>query len=317
MTPRTAATPLMISFATRFSSTYCTWPHVENFWASSPLLHEALSRSRFAPHEEGHDGGPPPIRTRLNIRGILSCPPKYRRALKEANLLVDRTCAILTAATEAGITEWALENPCDRAYRSHTAGAVTYLLTRGTDPYGKCQPSSNSPGLPLAIWLRFPCVTSLPIGKSIPASSSRRAFSVSSSLMGSCAHTSPTTREQAAPSITASGIPPRRQHTHTLASSTYIVGAGLLSHLSDDSNRNDYHVHSPRRTQVCEPANPNGTTTAAPLPAAASAQAAGHRVHGAPAMTHPAATPRPETATSERPHNTSMPRAAETRMGGG
>jgi len=72
-----------------------------------------FSIARFAPHVEGRDGGPPPIRTRQHIRGIPNCPTQYRKSLREANVLVDRTCSILKAATEAG-SEWALKNPCDR-----------------------------------------------------------------------------------------------------------------------------------------------------------------------------------------------------------
>ena len=76
----------------------------------------------------------------------------------------------------------------------------------------------------------FPCpcvISRLPIGRNIPAFSSHRAFNVSSSSMGSGVRTSPTTRERAAPSKTASGIPPLRQHTLANSTSTW-DGAGLL-----------------------------------------------------------------------------------------
>ena len=179
-----------------------------------------FSIARFAPHEEGHDGGPPPIRTRLHIRGIPNCPPKFRRKLKEANLLVDRTCAILTAATEAG-SEWALENPCDRGLPVAHGGRRDLFADPRHGSIWQMPASSSSPGLHLAIWSRFPCVISLPIGRNIPAFSSHRAFNVSSSSMGSGVRTSPTTRERAAPSKTASGIPPRRQHTRGSSTSTW------------------------------------------------------------------------------------------------
>ena len=113
--------------------------------------------------------------------------------------------------------------PVTEAYQSHTADAATYLLTRGTGPYGRCRPSSSSPGLHLAIWSHFPRVISLPIGRNIPAFSSHRAFNVSSSSMGSGVRTSPTTRELAAPSKTASGIPPLRP-----SRIQHLLGAGLL-----------------------------------------------------------------------------------------
>ena len=105
----------MIFCETKFSSTFSTLYRVGSSWASSPLRRAVLaliSIARFAPHVEGHDGGPPPIQTRQHIRGIPNCPPQFRKSLREANVLVDRTCSILKAATEAG-SEWALENPCD------------------------------------------------------------------------------------------------------------------------------------------------------------------------------------------------------------
>ena len=184
------------------------------------------------------------------------------------------------------------------AYQSHTADAATYLLTRGTGPYGRCRPSSSSPGLHLAIWSHFPCVISLPIGRNIPAFSSHRAFNVSSSSMGSGVRTSPTTRERAAPSKTASGIPPLRQHTLANSTSTW---------------RRPFIIYATPRTEMTTSRTLQDLLRSSPLtpperlrwrlyPPQPQHKQPGTVYTAHPTMKHPAATPRaqPEAATSER-----------------
>ena len=72
-----------------------------------------FSVSRF--FKEASDGqpGPPAIRTRTHPEGITNVPPDHVKELRLANLLVTRTCRLLTAATEVG-SEFILENPADR-----------------------------------------------------------------------------------------------------------------------------------------------------------------------------------------------------------
>ena len=237
-----------------------------------------FSIARFAPHEEGHDGGPPPIRTRLHIRGIPNCPPKFRRKLKEANLLVDRTCAILAAATEAG-SEWALENPCDRGLLVAHGGRRDLFADPRHGSIWQMPAIIELSRLASCHMVTFPmCHFSADWQKytSLLFTPGLQRFLELDGIR--CTHQSHNKRaggaiENGRWNSTAAAAYPREFNIYL---------AQALYHLSDDSNRNDHHTHSPKLTQVSEPANPSGTTTVAPLPAAASAQAAGHRVHGAP-----------------------------------
>ena len=72
-----------------------------------------FSVARLIRSTQSPDGGPPPIRTRLAIRGLPKVPPQHRRELTKANAIVARTSAILHAAAESG-SEFIIENPADR-----------------------------------------------------------------------------------------------------------------------------------------------------------------------------------------------------------
>eukprot|EP00965_Chrysotila_dentata_P182292 6019941-Pleurochrysis_carterae.AAC.1 len=65
-------------------------------------------RSSFSP-----DGGPPVIRSREHPLGLPNVSPAHARELAEANAIVHRTAAILTAACDAG-AEYILDHPADR-----------------------------------------------------------------------------------------------------------------------------------------------------------------------------------------------------------
>eukprot|EP00965_Chrysotila_dentata_P039182 1302415-Pleurochrysis_carterae.AAC.1 len=41
------------------------------------------------------DGGPPPVRDRDHIMGLDTVPPQHQRELEQANILVERTAALL------------------------------------------------------------------------------------------------------------------------------------------------------------------------------------------------------------------------------
>ena len=56
--------------------------------------------------------GPPPVRNRENPRGIPGLGPLHAKEVKRANIIIARTCAILTAAANVG-TEFIIENPAD------------------------------------------------------------------------------------------------------------------------------------------------------------------------------------------------------------
>jgi len=193
-------------------------------------------------------------------------------------LLVDRTCAILTAATEAG-SEWALENPCDRGLPVAHGGRRDLFADPRHGSIWQMPAIIELSRLASCQMVTFPmCHFSADWQKytSLLFTPGLQRFLELDGLR--CTHQSHNKRAGGAiengkwNSAAAAAYP--REFNIYLAQAFY--------HLSDDSNRNDHHAHSPKLTQVCEPANPSGTTTAAPLPAAASAQAAGHRVHGAP-----------------------------------
>ena len=81
-----------------------------------------FSIARFLSSTSSNDGGPPPVRyrSRGQVSGRLDCPAAHRRELREANTLVQRMCAILRAAADAG-SEFAIENPADHGDPSHPA----------------------------------------------------------------------------------------------------------------------------------------------------------------------------------------------------
>ena len=64
------------------------------------------------------DDGPPVVRDRANIRGIPNVPAKHLRELRQANAIVARMTALLTAAFAAG-TQYIIENPADRGDPAH------------------------------------------------------------------------------------------------------------------------------------------------------------------------------------------------------
>ena len=59
------------------------------------------------------DGGPPLVRTREHIRGLPDVPGKHKRELLNANAIVSRLCALLSAGFSVG-TQYVVENPADR-----------------------------------------------------------------------------------------------------------------------------------------------------------------------------------------------------------
>ena len=72
-----------------------------------------FSISRFFKSATSPDGGPPPVRTRVEITGCRFLPSKHRAELERANNVVNRMCALLLLAHRAG-TEFIIENPADR-----------------------------------------------------------------------------------------------------------------------------------------------------------------------------------------------------------
>ena len=72
-----------------------------------------FSISRFFKSATSPDGGPPPVRTRIEIMGCRFMPSKHRAELERANNVVARMCALLVLAHRAG-TEFIIENPADR-----------------------------------------------------------------------------------------------------------------------------------------------------------------------------------------------------------
>ena len=72
-----------------------------------------FSISRFFKSATSPDGGPPPVRTRIEIMGCRFLPSKHRAELERANNVVARMCALLVLAHRAG-TEFIIENPADR-----------------------------------------------------------------------------------------------------------------------------------------------------------------------------------------------------------
>ena len=68
-----------------------------------------FSISRFFVSKSSKDGGPPPVRTRLEILGRRFMPNKHRAELDRANDVTGRMCALLLLAHRAG-TEYIVEN---------------------------------------------------------------------------------------------------------------------------------------------------------------------------------------------------------------
>eukprot|EP00965_Chrysotila_dentata_P087630 2893008-Pleurochrysis_carterae.AAC.1 len=91
----------------------CSSGHYAAIIASPPC--STFSVSRFFAAKNAPDGGPPPVRDRENIMGLADVPPSHRRELEQANLLVERTAALLRAARDAG-AEYILEHPADRGH---------------------------------------------------------------------------------------------------------------------------------------------------------------------------------------------------------
>ena len=83
-------------------------------FAAPPCSSFSISR-----HIKPRDGsvGPEPLRLRGNPHGITNLTGARRRELVEANMLVQRTVAIIAAGNDAG-TQYILENPSDRGILS-------------------------------------------------------------------------------------------------------------------------------------------------------------------------------------------------------
>ena len=79
-----------------------------------------FSVTRWFESEDSTDGGPPPVRDRNHPEGLNDIPPGHERELADANLVVQRTAALLAAAYEAG-TQFALEHPADRGNPASTS----------------------------------------------------------------------------------------------------------------------------------------------------------------------------------------------------
>ena len=79
--------------------------------ASPPC--STFSISRFFRSLTSPDGGPPPVRTRIEIMGCRFLPTKHRAELERANRVTNLMCALLMLAHRAG-TEFVIENPADR-----------------------------------------------------------------------------------------------------------------------------------------------------------------------------------------------------------
>ena len=71
------------------------------------------SISRFFVAKSSRDGGPKPVRTRLEMLGKRFLPQKHRAELNRANDVTARMCALLLLAHRVG-TQFIIENPADR-----------------------------------------------------------------------------------------------------------------------------------------------------------------------------------------------------------
>ena len=85
-------------------------------FAAPPCSTFSISRFFTATRAKQNDGGPPPVRTRRHPAGLPQAPQGHASELRRANRIVDRTCILLAAASEAG-THFAIENPSDRSNR--------------------------------------------------------------------------------------------------------------------------------------------------------------------------------------------------------
>ena len=72
-----------------------------------------FSVSRFFDAKGTADGGPKPVRSRRHIRGLPVLTAGQQAEVKRANLIVQRTCALLDLAFQSGV-DFVLENPADR-----------------------------------------------------------------------------------------------------------------------------------------------------------------------------------------------------------
>ena len=77
-----------------------------------------FSVTRHFAADGSKDDGPPVVRDRNNIRGLPNVPTKHLRELRQANAVVARMTALLTAAFAAG-TQYIIENPADRGDPAH------------------------------------------------------------------------------------------------------------------------------------------------------------------------------------------------------
>ena len=74
-----------------------------------------FSVTRHFAADGSKDNGPPVVRDRANIRGLPNVTAKHLRELRQANAVVARMTALLTAAFAAG-TQYILPNTYRRSY---------------------------------------------------------------------------------------------------------------------------------------------------------------------------------------------------------
>ena len=72
-----------------------------------------FSVSRFIDSPDSRDGGPPILRTRQCVRGIPEVPGPHVKELEQANLIIERTVALVLNAVQSG-ARYIIENPADR-----------------------------------------------------------------------------------------------------------------------------------------------------------------------------------------------------------
>ena len=102
--------------------------HYLAIFAAPPC--STFSISRFFESLDAEDGGPPIVRTRDEPEGLNDTPEDHKAELVRANLIVQRTCALLAAGYEAG-TQYILEHPSDRG----NPAEKRLILAQGPRPY--------------------------------------------------------------------------------------------------------------------------------------------------------------------------------------
>ena len=96
-----------------------------------------FSVTRHFAADGSKDDGPPVVRDRNNIRGLPNVPTKHLRELRQANAIVARMTALLTAAFAAG-TQYIIENPADRGDPAHPRRFLEADDSSKTARSGRC-----------------------------------------------------------------------------------------------------------------------------------------------------------------------------------